>query len=424
MIVKSFLLKQDNIENIVALCDDQTLAVVRPEKKVEKLFRDAVRMAIVEKRPADNQFKEIESYFDAFASSAEYREKVEETLRTVSAYLGEGMYVQASLQSIEDYVLAKCARLCAEAVGTRTGGKFIDGTVLVVCHQEGGRTIIDWTLSRAEIESRCKGHSRVIVPGGYGRLDSGYVVRIGRGGSHVMVSLIASALGADRIEFYTETDGIQGIAAMTYDEAAHYCASADTPFPSASLWPAKSSEIPIYVKNIYKPELKGTIISSAGNTEIERRFSGIICDDGLSLITVYGTGLLGQVGMSSAVFSTLASIGVNIRFISQSSSEYSISFAVLSEDKDKAVDAIGKLVVSNPQFPLDDVMILEKPAGIVTVYGDKMKNIPGVSGKVYSAVGDAGINIIASAQGGEELSISLVLAPEDLAKAAEALSKI
>ncbi len=59
--------------------------------------------------------------------------------------------------------------------------------------------------------------------------------------------------------------------------------------------------------------------------------------------------------------------------------------------------------------------------GIVTVFGSKMRNLPGTSAAVFGKLGQAGINIIASAQGGEELSISLVVAEEDVARAAQLL---
>ena len=67
------------------------------------------------------------------------------------------------------------------------------------------------------------------------------------------------------------------------------------------------------------------------------------------------------------------------------------------------------------------MVVLNKEVGIVTVFGSRMRNLPGTSGKVFGLLGSAGINIIASAQGGEELSISLVLEEQDVDKAVELL---
>ena len=75
----------------------------------------------------------------------------------------------------------------------------------------------------------------------------------------------------------------------------------------------------------------------------------------------------------------------------------------------------------NPLLPLDDVVVLNRSVGIITVFGSQMKNLPGTSAAVFGKMGQAGINIIASAQGGEELSISLVVDAADLEKATEVL---
>ena len=138
-------------------------------------------------------------------------------------------------------------------------------------------------------------------------------------------------------------------------------------------------------------------------------------------MTVLGTGLMGQVGISSGIFSALATQGVNVRFISQSSSEYSISFAVRREDSARVVAAMENLVSGGTLLPLDDVMVLNQRVGIITLFGSRMKNVPGTSGHVYAALGAAGVNIIASAQGGEELSISLVVDEADLDRALKAV---
>ena len=239
----------------------------------------------------------------------------------------------------------------------------------------------------------------------------------------MMAALVASAINAERIDFYVEGEGINGISSMTYDEAAHYCASNIAPFPSAALWPAKKNGIPIVVKSILYPDFAGTTISNTA-ADSGKDISGVVTDQELNLITIYGTGLLGYIGASSTIFSSLAKAGVNIRFISQTSSEYAISFAINPKDSEKVSLVINALISNNPMFPLEDVMVVNREVAIITVYGSCMKNIPGVSGKVYSLLGKAGVNVIAAAQGGEELSISIVIEVSDLEKAQKALQQL
>lgn len=417
--VKSFSLVKERVADYAALCDTETIAVVRPEKALENMLRELIHGTVGAKKPVGDAFEPLEAYFRALSADAAYQEKVTRTLGTLETYLSEGMSIQADLQAVEDYVLARSTRLCAEAVAAAAALPVIDGTQLVVCRTDAPKPYFDWDASRVAIAEAC--HGGMVVAGGYAREASGRIVRIGRGGAHMMASLIASAVGAAAIEFFSSSP-FGGTGSITYDEAAHYCAVSDAPFPSASIWPAKKAGIPILVKDIAAPKIVVAKISSLSGFDASTSpVSGVVAEKGLDLVTVLGTGLLGQVGISSGIFSALAAQGVNVRFISQSSSEYSISFAVRREDSARVVAAMENLVSGGTLLPLDDVMVLNQKVGIITLFGSRMKNVPGTSGHVYAALGAAGVNIIASSQGGEELSISLVVDEADLDRALKAL---
>ena len=411
MIVRSFYLKKQFASRIAALCTEDVIAVIRPERAVESLFSEAISVTIDKKKNASAQMDAIKEYFYSLEEDPSYREKVDGILDTISGYLREAMYVQTERGAIQDYVMAKCARLCAEAIGTKARGKIVDGTELMICHSVQH---FDWQQSQAQIRERCMPGQ--IISGGYGRLSTGYIVRVGKDGAHLMASLIGATLEAESIEFYVDGRAFHSEAAMSYDEAAHYCSQEHAAFASSAVWPAKNAGIPIVVKDITDPSFEGTLISSTSSNS-----TAVIVDRDLDLITVYGTGLLGRVGMSGAIFSCLAQAHVNVRFIAQTSSEYSISFAVKSAEKDCCVYAIQSLFKDNPLLPLDDVVVANQEVGIVTVFGSRMRNLPGTSASIFNKMGQAGINIIASAQGGEELSISLVVKAADVEKAAALL---
>lgn len=411
MIVRSFYLKKQFASRIAALCTEDVIAVIRPERAVESLFSEAISVTIDKKKNASAQMDAIKEYFYSLEEDPSYREKVDGILDTISGYLREAMYVQTERGAIQDYVMAKCARLCAEAIGTKARGKIVDGTELMICHSVQH---FDWQQSQAQIRERCMPGQ--IISGGYGRLSTGYIVRVGKDGAHLMASLIGATLEAESIEFYVDGRAFHSEAAMSYDEAAHYCSQEHAAFASSAVWPAKNAGISIVVKDITDPSFEGTLISSNSSHS-----TAVIADKDLDLITVYGTGLLGRVGMSGAIFSCLAQAHVNVRFIAQTSSEYSISFAVKSAEKDCCVYAIQSLFKDNPLLPLDDVVVANQEVGIVTVFGSRMRNLPGTSASIFNKMGQAGINIIASAQGGEELSISLVVKAADVEKAAALL---
>lgn len=421
MKTKSFVLRRDSYSKIIALCDEETIAVVRPEKFAETLFRNLIAEIIEHKQSGEKESNAILEYFSEFSEDKSYRDSISKTLNSIIVYLHSGVSLYVQKRAVEDYILDKCALLCAEAVSLGVPGSVVvNGNELVVCREEKNEPVFDWDLSRRAIVEKCGKLKKVIVSGGFGRLDSGYVVRIGKGGANMLASLISSAVGAECVEFYIEGRGIEGIQSMTYDEAAHYCASSSAPFSSAAIWPAKNAGIPIVVKSIDDMDFPGTIISLSDPNEASMGvISGVIADKDLDLVTIYGTGLLGQVGVTSSIMSCLARAGVNIRFIAQTSSEYSISIAVKNEDCAKVKAALNALSQDNSLMPLDDVMILNRSVGIVTVYGSRIKNVPGVSGKIFSVLGENRINVIASAQGGEELSVSVVLDSKDVEKGVE-----
>lgn len=152
METKSFVLRRDNHASIVKLIGSDTIAVVRPEKYVENLFRELIHRTIVEKKSGKAELESVLDYFRSISSEAAYLEKVDEFEQMVKAYLSEGMFVYAPLRSVEDYLLARCARLCAEAVACGVkGSRVIDGTGLVVCRPDG---VFDWAVSREAIKKK------------------------------------------------------------------------------------------------------------------------------------------------------------------------------------------------------------------------------------------------------------------------------
>lgn len=423
MFVKSFVLRRESFNAIVSQCISGTITVVRPEKALENIFRSVIHTMIDKKQSATAEINELKLYLDAVSTNPTYLQKKDEFIDYIQDYLRKAISYSVPVVSIEDYILAQCANLCAQAVAFSADVEVIDGRDLVICHQEGKFPVFDWAATCAEIMHKCKGKSRVVISGGYARTPQGAVIGVGKGGANMMASLVASALKAEGIEFYVEGEGINGITAMTYEEAAHYCSAKTAPFPSAALWPAKKAGIPIVVKGILHPDFPGTKISSkVENLSSAKTVSGFVIDNDLNLVTIYGTGLYGCIGVSSSIFSALAKAGVNIRFISQTSSEYAISFAVSVQDCEKVKEVINRILANNPLIPLDDVLVVNREVGILTIYGNRMKSIPGVSGKIYSLLGVAGVNVIAAAQSGEELSISIVLDVNNIDKAQRALA--
>ena len=183
--------------------------------------------------------------------------------------------------------------------------------------------------------------------------------------------------------------------------------------------PAMVNQIPIWIKNTFNPSFKGTLIHSKSANG--KMIKGISSMNGVSLLSLQGSGLLGVVGASMRLFATLARENVNVILISQASSEHSICFAVenhISVDAKTAIEKEFQYEIRNEE--IDEVQV-ENDFSIVAVVGDGMKHSPGTSGRMFSALGKNGVNVVAIAQGSSERNISAVIPQADVGKALNAL---
>jgi len=187
-----------------------------------------------------------------------------------------------------------------------------------------------------------------------------------------------------------------------------------------TIQPVLSENIPIYIKNTFEPLARGTLIHDQVDPE-SPSVKGISSIPHIALLTLQGSGLFGVPGTAARVFGALAKGGINVILITQGSSEHSISFAIdpeFSSSAKKLVDAAFELEISKGVV---DKVIVEDGLSVIAVIGENMRYRPGISGRLFQALGRNGINVVAIAQGSSELNISVVAPREDEKKALNAL---
>ena len=138
-------------------------------------------------------------------------------------------------------------------------------------------------------------------------------------------------------------------------------------------------------------------------------------------MTVQGSGLIGVTGIAGRLFTVLAQHRVNIILITQASSEHSITFAVKPADTQRAKKAIEEAFLYEIRSHLINEVSIENDLAIVAVIGSGMKNMKGIAGRTFRALGANGVNIRAIAQGSSELNISSVISQKDIVKSLNAL---
>ncbi|MEK7192434.1 MAG: bifunctional aspartate kinase/homoserine dehydrogenase I [Patescibacteria group bacterium] len=256
-----------------------------------------------------------------------------------------------------------------------------------------------------------------VITGFIGSTDENKTTTLGRGGSDYSASIFGAALGVNVIEIWTDANGVMSadprIAAeaitlpkISYEEAFEMAYFGAKVIHPETMVPAIKKNIPILVKNTFNPEHPGTLISKiSGDARTVKNISAI---DGISLINIGGTNLAGVPGTAGRVFKAVASHKVNVILIAQASSEHTICLAVNKNEAEKAMSALRN------EFSRDigeDRAAITKKDGqsILAIVGEKMRGTPGIAGKIFSSLGNNGINVSAIAQGGSERNVSFVV---------------
>ncbi len=335
-----------------------------------------------------------------------------------------------------DYIMSFGERLSAYIIAEALKDKgvaceFLDARKVVRTDSHFGNAKVDFDITNRQIREYFDAHpSLQIITGFIGTSETGETTTLGRSGSDYTAAIFAAALNATDLEIWTDVDGMMTadprmvkkaftVPSMSYEEAmelSHF--GAKVIFP-ATMQPAMINRIPIWIKNTFNPSFRGTVIhSDSANGKL---IKGISSMNGISLLNLQGSGLLGVVGASMRLFATLAREKINVILISQASSEHSICFAVESNMARAAKKAIEKEFQYELKNEEIDEVQLEEDLSIVAVVGDGMKHSPGTSGRMFSALGRNGVNVVAIAQGASERNISAVVRQVDVAKALNAL---
>ncbi len=258
-----------------------------------------------------------------------------------------------------------------------------------------------------------------VAPGFIASNEDGDPTLLGRNGSDLSAAIYAAGLKADELQIWSDVEGIynadpvrinqaQVVPQLSYNEAMELSYFGAKVLHPKTIAPIASHKIPTVIKNTYAPEQPGTLIVeqslSNGHT-----VAGITMLDNLSMINLSGVNLKGKTGLAERVFRCISREDISIVLISQSSSEYSISFCVQQKEVKRAKRALQKefaLEIKHQQVNPVDV---REELTSITVVGDQMKQHHGVAAKLFSALATASVNVVAIAQDSSERSISAII---------------
>ncbi len=307
----------------------------------------------------------------------------------------------------------------------------LDARELIVTDANYADALVDTLASELQIKKRLASFDGVpVVTGFIAAAPDGTITTLGRGGSDYTASILGAALSASEIWIWTDVDGFFSadpkrvrdariLPYVSYSEAMELSHAGARVLHPLAVQPAMKAGIPLLIKNSFNPEAAGTRIEHSTPPERSRTLpvTGLSSINNIVLLNMSGSGMVGVPGIASRLFSCLARHRINIIFISQASSEQSITLAINPSQAAKAKNILEEIFVREMEFRQIDPLVIRRNLAMVAVVGNNMSGHPGVSAQLFETLGKNGINVIAVAQGANEMNISLVIDGHDENKA-------
>ncbi|MGF1910544.1 bifunctional aspartate kinase/homoserine dehydrogenase I [Vibrio kasasachensis] len=430
-----FLRAADIIANN-AQQEEVAVVLSAPGKTTNKLV--AVIDAALKGSDAELQIAEIEDLFRGIFEEIKqvlpnidgsgYNHQVKISLSQLRQFVnGIGLLgmcpdnVNARIISKGERVSVQLMKAVLEAKGQPAS--LIDPIKYLLAQDEYLEAMVDVELSTENFKANPlpQGHVN-IMPGFTAGNAKGELVTLGRNGSDYSAAILAACLRAECCEIWTDVDGVYNcdprlvddarlLKSLSYQEAMELSYFGASVLHPKTIAPIARFHIPCLIKNSFNPQGAGTLIGQ-DTGEDNLAIKGITTLSNLTMVNVSGPGMKGMVGMASRVFGAMSAAGVSIVLITQSSSEYSISFCIESDDKAVAEQALKNAFELELKDGLLEPVEYINDVAIVTLVGDGMRTSRGVASQFFLSLAEVNVNIVAIAQGSSERAISAVI-PED-----------
>ena len=420
--------------------DPDIIVVTSAMRGVTDLLIDSARAAAAgdRQRSRDGRLTLIGRHHDAAEAlvsdldelnrlQGDIDERVREFERLCMAVAILGELTDRGLAVISGLGERLLAPILAAAIRSRgLQAAFVDAGELIVTDDNYASAAPQMEATRAATQTRLRPllaeHIVPVVTGFVGATVDGVPTVLGRGGSDYSAAIVGAAVDADEVQIWTDVDGVltadprivpdaRSLPELSYSEAAELAYFGAKVLHPKTMLPAIDRGIPITVLNTFNPMFPGTrVVGRAVNGGTVKALTVI---RGLTLITVAGRGMMGVPGIAARTFAAVAAQGTNVLMISQASSEQSICFVVPESDAAGVCAELSEAFSAEIKRRLIDGVTCEKEIVIVAVVGEGMRGTPGIAARLFGALGEHGLNVVAVAQGSSEANISLVLSAAD-----------
>ena len=363
-------------------------------------------------------FDMIKSRYQEIRADLGITVEIDEELDALKRRLDKKAISQDELASRGEYFSAKL-------MAAYLGFKFVDSADWVFFKMDG---TVDKEKSYAALKELA-GDESVVIPGFYGKMPDGNIKTFTRGGSDITGALAAAALDADIYENWTDVSGIlmadprivenpETIPEVTYDELRELSYSGAQVLHEGTIFPVREKSIPLNIRNTNAPADAGTMIKEGFDTPVnpDRFITGITGKKNFSIISISKRGLSNEVGTLRKILTVLERHNISIDYVPNGIDNVSV---VLETDAltPHLYDVLQEIQAEvNP-----DTVDVHDQIAVVAAVGRHMAGRPGISGRLFAALGEAGINIRMINQGPDELNIIFGVSNDDFAEAIRVL---
>jgi bifunctional aspartokinase / homoserine dehydrogenase 1 len=375
-------------------------------------------------------------------SAAEYMARFDGDLQDIEGVLQTTSIMRSAAQTVRDLCSGFgeiwSTRLFVRYLqqrGVRRGAQWIDARRCVTVEWGPLGPAVQWQSSQLKLQQLLAPQgaqppaATLVITGFIASDPRGVQTTLGRNGSDFSASIFGALLDASEIHIWTDVDGVlsadprrvpdaQVIDSLSYNEAMELAYFGAKVIHPQTMAPAVGRDIPIWIRNTFAAEKAGTLICANPTSSLPVK--GITSIESVALINLEGAGMIGVPGTAHRLFGALREESISVILISQGSSEHSICCAIPQSQAQRAksvLEAAFARELAEGQIQSVDVT---QDLAILAVVGDGMTGMPGVSGKLFNALGNTHINVRAIAQGASERNISVVVDGKDATRALRA----
>lgn len=328
----------------------------------------------------------------------------------------------------EDFTASRGEYLSARIMAAVLGASFIDAKDVIFFDENGA---LDGKKSYKAVADALKDCDRAVFPGFYGCGVDGRVKTFSRGGSDISGAIVARAVNASLYENWTDVSGFlacdprivdnpEQIKSLSYKELRELSYMGADVLHSESIFPVRKANIPILIKNTFRPGDEGTtIVPTSRFIQSGNVVTGIAGKKNFTVIYVEKSLMNSEIGFMRKVLSVIEDEGIPLEHIPSGIDTMSLVIPGDALDKERLTritDGIKKAVEP------DVLRVIEKVALIATV-GHGMSSSVGTSARLFKAMAEAGINVKMIDQGTSELNVVVGVKDDDYESCIKAIYK-